>query len=153
MNEDKSGIKKERKIQIILIVVLICISLIAVIGLTYSFDANEKESFGKIISVIYSGISPRNVSNLINASEDIIIIDVRECKCNYNKGHLIDAVWDINPQNYYNTTSDLLVYDNWQDICIDFCEKLVNNTYGSIYYLEGGINEWKNVGLPTIKEN
>ena len=153
MNEDQSGIKKERKIQTILIIVLICISLIAIIGLTYSFDANETESIGQVISETYSGISPRNASNFINTSEDIIIIDVRECQCNYNKGHLIDAVWDINPLNFYNTTSDLLVYDNWQDICIDFCEQLVNNTYGSIYYLEGGITAWKNVGLPTIKVN
>ena len=153
MNEDQSSLKREKKIQTILIIVLILISIVAVLGLTYIINTNDNGQGELTITKSYSGITPRIASDLMNTSDNLVIVDVRECKCNYNKGHLIDATWEINPSNFFNTTSDLLIYDNWEDICIEFCEKLVNNTYGVIYFLEGGINAWNNAGYPTVKEN
>jgi rhodanese-related sulfurtransferase len=152
MNSNESGANKEKKIRTVLIVLLILITAISVVGLTYIYYPNDGELTDNKITVTYAGISPRNASNLINTSDNIIIVDIRECKCNYNKGHLIDAVWDINPLNFYNSTSDLLIYDNFEDICIDFCEILVNNTYGDIYYLQGGITAWQRAGYPTVRE-
>ena len=44
-----------------------------------------------------------------------------------------------------------LIYCQDGETSISFCENLVNHTYGEIYHLDGGINEWEKAGYSTIK--
>jgi rhodanese-related sulfurtransferase len=46
-------------------------------------------------------------------------------------------------------TEDLLVYSKNNVDSIEFLEKLLNQTYSDLYYLEGGINAWKLAGYPV----
>ena len=149
--EVKSTVDKERKIQVILIIAIVLISISAIIWLIFpSGTTTEHGPTEPVPTATYTGISPENASNLINSSDNIIIVDVRSCKCNYDKGHLPDATWNIDPLSFFNETRDLLIYDNNLESCIDFCNALVNNTYVAIYYLEGGINAWIRAGYPTV---
>ena len=93
---------------------------------------------------------PETASNLAADNDSIIIVDIRSCKCNYNKEHLPNAVWETDWTTFYNETKDILIYASNDFESIEFCEQLINKMYGEIYYLEGGITAWKNEGYPTI---
>lgn len=154
MEELQSTGDNEKKIQVIFIIILVAISVSAVICFTLLFESNESEDqgpTGPALTMTYNAISPSYVYNLTSSGENLVmIVDVRSCKCNYDAGHLPNATWNINPQSFYNTTNDLLIYDNTGAKSIEFCEQLVNHTYGAIYYLEGGINAWQNAGYEVV---
>jgi rhodanese-related sulfurtransferase len=141
----------EKKIQVVLIIVLVLISLSAVVSLSISFYNENKGPTIPVITVTYSGITPQSAYDLTLKDKDLLVIDVRTCKCNYNKGHLPNATWVNNPLGYYNTTSDLLIYENNETLSIEFCEQLINHTYGKLLYLEGGIKAWEDAGYPIFK--
>lgn len=145
---------KEKKIQVILITVLVIISVSAVFGFTVlslSGESNNPDTDKPDISKTYSTISADDAYSLASIGNNLTtIIDIRSCKCNYNKEHIPNAIWNINPQSFYNTTSNLIIYDNTGEKCIAFCEELVGHVYGSIYYLEGGINAWKDAGYEVV---
>ena len=144
----------EKKIQLIFIIALVAISVSAVICFVLLSGFNESENqgpSGPVFTMTYSTISSDDAYNLTSSGNDLIIIlDVRSCKCNYNSGHLANATWNTNPKIFYNQTKDLLIYDNTGAKSIEFCEQLVNHTYGAIHYLEGGINAWKNAGYEVV---
>jgi len=143
---------KEKKIQVILIIVLVAISVGAILGLTVLSETTEQGPTVPVLSTTYSGISPENASKLIESNEHFLtIIDCRNCKCNFNKDHLFNATWDIDPMSFNDTKNDLLVYDNNEEKSLEFCEQLVGHTWGAIYYLEGGIDAWKNAGYDYWK--
>jgi rhodanese-related sulfurtransferase len=144
---------KEKKIQVIFIIILVIISVSAGFGLLYIIYNEEKGPSGPIITVTFSGVSPQTAYNLTYSNKNLIILDVRTCKCNYNKGHLPNATWTTNPLLYYNTTNDLLIYENNENLSIEFCEQLVNHSYGKLLYLEGGIYGWQEAGYPIFKPN
>ena len=129
---------------------ILCTS--AIVWLTYASGIIGQGLTDPTFTTTYSGLSPTQGYTLINSSEDsIIIVDVRECQCNYNKGHIPNAIWNINPRSFYNETKDLLIYENKESLSLDFCESLKGHTYGSIYYLKGGMDAWKSANLPTEK--
>jgi hypothetical protein len=130
-------------------IILITIVLIAAIFLLY-FNIFSGQNV-KQLTTTYSGISPSNAYDLINTTKNLTIIDMRNCRCNYEKNHLHGAIWDINPSSFYNTSNDLLVYDINGTQSIDFCKRLVNNVYGRIMYLEGGIDRWIEWGYPIVE--
>ena len=98
----------------------------------------------------FTHINPDSAQTISNSKINLTIVDVRSCKCSYDKGHIPDAIWNKYPEEFYNVTNDLLIYCADGSISKTFCENLVNHTYGSIYYLEGGINAWKQAGYETI---
>lgn len=149
--EEKLTGGKEKKIQILLIIVMALICTSAIIWLTFASGIIGQGLTGTGFTTTYSGLSPTQGYELINSSEDTIIIDVRECQCNYNSGHIPNAIWNINPRSFFNETNDLLIYENKEALSLDFCESLKGHTYGAIYYLEGGMDAWKSANLPTEK--
>ena len=93
----------------------------------------------------YEWISKSDAEELIN-TQDITVIDCRGgCKsCAWRRGKLPNAIWDIHPENYYNHTKPILVYDQDGSTKVtDFCENLVNHVYSDIYALSGGFNSWR----------
>ena len=146
--EIKKG--ENKKIQVFLIIVLVIISISAAIGYTLSTETNENGPTGPFYTTTYSAMSPKDVLALIHSNETpFVIVDIRSCKCNYNSGHLPNSTWNVNPYSFYNMTEDLVVYSKNNDDSIEFLEKLLNNTYSKLYYLEGGINAWKLSGYPV----
>jgi rhodanese-related sulfurtransferase len=151
MEYNKPAKDNEKKIQVVLIIVLVVISVSAAAGLYISYENQDKGPTGPVITVTYSGISVETAYDLTVNNENLLVIDVRTCKCNYNKGHLPNATWTNNPMGYYNTTNDLLIYENNETLSIEFCEQLTNHTYGKLLYLEGGIKAWEESGYPIFK--
>ena len=142
----------EKKIQVILIIVLVVISVSSVLWLTLISGSLEQELTEPVLTTTYSSISLQDAVGLVNSSDNsTIIVDCRTCKCNYNKGHLPNATWTINPEDFYNTTRDLLVYDNHGEKSTQFCQNLTGHVYGAIYYLEGGMDAWKEGTYPVVK--
>ena len=143
----------EKKIQVILIIVLVVISVSSVLWLTLiSGLLVEQEPTEPVLTTTYSSISPQDAVGLVNSSyNSTIIVDCRTCKCNNNKGHLPNATWNINPEDFYNTTKDLLVYDNHGEKSTQFCQNLTGHVYGAIYCLDGGMDAWKEGTYPVIK--
>jgi len=158
MGEEQPN-KKERMIQIILITVLIIISASAVIGLTYTSGVfSEQLPPEPVLTQSYESISAVSAYDIINTSEEFVIVDVRPCSCNYNTEHIGDGeIFEavLPPEdnaNLINSTIDIIVYDaDGGSDAITYCERFINLTYGKICYLQGGFNTWKNEGFPTIR--
>jgi rhodanese-related sulfurtransferase len=99
------------------------------------------------ITTSYSFISPDDAHQfIVSTTHNLTIIDMRSCKCKYDGEHIPGAIWNVNPMSFYNTTNDLLVYDELGAENILFCKDLVNHTYGKILCLRGGIDAWKSAG-------
>jgi len=147
-----SLLKDNKKIKAILIIVLFLIIITASISFLLLSNNIKKGPTGPFLTTFYEAISNETAYNLIKSNETpVIIIDIRNCKCNYNSGHLPNATWNTNPISFYNLTEDLLIYSNDNSDSIEFCEQLLNNTYSRLFYLDGGYDNWKNAGYPTEK--
>jgi len=94
----------------------------------------------------YQNVSAKEAYELIQNNPNLIIVDVRGCKCSYNDEHIPNAIWDTNPRDFYGTKNDLLIYCQTGVTSVEFCEKLVGHVYGKIYNLKGGIQAWKAAG-------
>lgn len=141
----------EKKIQVILIIVLVVISVSSILWLTLISGSLDQRPSELILTTTYSSILPIDALGLVNSEDNsTIIVDCRTCKCNYNKGHLPNATWTINPEDFYNTTRNLLVYDNNGENSIKFCQNLTGHVYGAIFYLEGGMDAWKEGTYPVV---
>lgn len=99
----------------------------------------------------YQNITADEAHKLIQSNDNLIIVDVRGCKCSYNREHIPDAIWDTNPQDFYGEKKDLLIYCQTGVTSVEFCKKLVGHVYGKIYNLEGGIEAWKAAGYEVEK--
>jgi rhodanese-related sulfurtransferase len=157
MEEEQPTKDNEKKIRVILLIILIIISVISIVFLTVHGNWTEQKPIEKRYTSSYTSITAKAAYDFINTTtNNLTIIDVRNCKCNYNKGHigdipLFEAIHNNSWYDYYNTTDDLLIYDTFgNQESIEFCENLVNHTYGKILHLDGGITAWKNSGFPTI---
>ena len=144
-SNDKQKKPIEKKLSMILILIIV-IAAVFVIYFNFLSATNAKE-----FTQTFSMISPNEAFDLINNSTDgLTIVDIRPCECNYEKGHLPGSIWNINPTSFYNTTDDLIIYDQEGEISIGFCEKLVNNVYGKIMFLQGGYQKWIEKGYPVL---
>lgn len=137
--------EKGRKLKIIAVLNTVMISTILLTGCI------EEQNNENKYTTFFTNISVDNAQELINNSLNLTIVDCRGCKCSYNKEQIPNAIWDKVPEHFYNTTNDLLIYCQCGETSVEFCEKLVNHTYGAIYNLEGGIDAWKNEGYPIEK--
>ncbi len=144
--------KKGKPLEKIFLIILIVIILIAAsFFVYYNVLSDQTGSNNLVLTTSFNMISSKDAYEFINTTtKDLTIIDIRGCKCNYDKNHLLGAIWDTHPESFYNTTDDLLVYDIDGTKSIDFCERLVNKVYGKILFLQGGIDTWIALGYPVI---
>jgi hypothetical protein len=151
---------REKKITTIFIIALVIIATISTAYILIFelkiFDKQPENTEPEVTTEI-TYVTPSDAYNLIQTSNNLEILDVRSCKCSYNVERLtIKTNWTsyLSPEKYYNTTYDLLIYDDQgidssYSTATKFCEGLKNNTYNKIYMLEHGINDWKNAGYET----
>jgi len=125
--------------------VLLILFILLFIGIYFKLTGNiEYNPIDKPKTAGYETISPENVINLYKNTKNLIIIDCSQPKEVYREGHLPDAVWTSNPKIYYNKANTFLVYSNDDTIAKNFCEQLVDNVSGHIYFMPGGYEAWKN---------
>jgi len=149
MDTDQPDVKENKKLERIVTIVLVLIIVIALIFLSTDFFWANKSNLSNegTITTSYSFIFPETAYEFMkNTNHNLTIVDMRSCKCKYDGEHIPGAIWNVNPISFYNTTDDLLVYDELGVDNIGFCENLVNHTYGKILCLQGGIEAWKNAG-------
>ena len=135
------------------IIVIVAVSIISVAAWTLSTGwappptlATEQQTQPNY-TASYTAIGPEAAYELVfNYSNPLTIVDIRSCDCSYNDGHIPKAIWQTSPVTSYETTNDLLIYCDDGQLSVTFCEGLLNHTYGAIYYLDGGIETWKNAG-------
>lgn len=161
MDEEKQTTSKNKKILVILIIAIVVISASTAIGYYYwNFkDINEDQPNEPVLTTTYSALSPLEAYDLINTSEQFIVIDVRNrCPCNWDTDHIglnntFRALKRTEPEfsEFFNETSDIIIYDDGGNTAIEWGEGLVNHTYGKICYIIGGFPSWRDVySLPTI---
>lgn len=161
MDEGNRAAGQNKKILVFLIVLILAIG--TAIGFTYYFgfssEGNTNGSTEPVLTTTYSSLSPLETYDLINSSEQFIVIDVRSrCPCNWDTEHVgLNNTFralkrtDLDYSEFYNETSDIIIYDDGGTTAIEWCEGLVNHTYGKICYIEGGFPSWRDVyHLPTI---
>ena len=149
-----------KKVIIILLVIVIFSSIIIVsyIIIDQKHNLNNNNDSIPTLTTCYTNITAQKAYNIIYyENKNITIIDVPTTGITrYNESHLEDAIM-IDDQKYfpegietlYNTKNDILIYDDdGMGTGIFYCEKLINHTYGKIYYLTGGFSEWKKQGFP-----
>ena len=164
MDEEKQTNSKNKKILVFLIIAIVVISTSVAIGFTYFYwieeDGSNEGPIEIVLTSTYSALSPVEAYDLINTSEQVIIIDVRgRCPCNYDTEHIgkedsFKALKRTEPEfsEFFNETSDIIIYDDGGTTAIEWCEGLVNHTYGKICLITGGFNSWKNSGLPILTQ-
>ena len=154
MNNLESTDKKGNKIETIVTIVFVIIVAFASIyvAIPYLFTGETEVKY----TSVYKNIGPESAYNLINKTNNLIIIDCRglegcgSCQIK-SEGRLdFDFVYlNENPYIHYNTTENILVYSKDGTVAEeDYCKILVNNVYGKIYNLEGGFYAWKDAGYP-----
>jgi len=107
----------------------------------------EKEKY----TTFYTSITAKEAKNLTEKKINLVIADIRGCRCNWEEEHIPTAEWISYGPNLYNVAQDILIYCQNGSKSISFCENLLGNVYGDIYYLEGGFTAWKNAGYPVEK--
>lgn len=152
MTEEWSTVsdRKNLKTIAILLIAILCISSVTVIAL--SADNTELKPVEKQkYTTSYTSITAEKAKNLTDTNINLIITDIRGCRCNWEEGHIPTAIWQTYAPNLKNTAQDILVYCQNGNESISFCEELVGNVYGAIYHLEGGFEAWKKAGYPFDK--
>ena len=154
MVEEWETINEGKNLKLILIIVIAIIGIISIATLTLSATwAEPTQNQTTPYATTYNSITPQDAYSLVyNNSHPLTIIDVRNCDCDYEAGHIPGAIWQLNPKTFYDSTTDLLVYcQDGIEFSLSYCEKLVGHTYGAIYCLEGGIDAWENAGYRVSK--
>lgn len=145
------------KVLKVLVLIFIIISIVATVSLSADWGrlagfTKEKQTNETGYTTYFTSIRPFEAHSLLYNNFNLTIIDVRECECAYNNGHLTKAIWSNNPKDFYHSTNDLLIYcDNGTEESIIFINELINHTLGAIYHLEGGIQAWIRAGFTTIE--
>ena len=157
--EEKKGIFKNKKIQTMGIIFLVIIGFLAGAFLVISANWNQHNTIKKTLTHEYTNVSVQEAYELYNTDDNLLIIDVRGCPCQYNHGHIPGAVHisKINATSYkeiYNPDrdKDLLIYDgtsqeDLQTAAEQFCNTTYG-TYGKVYCLIDGFEAWVTNGFP-----
>jgi len=138
---------ENKSVPVFIVIITVVISMMGsvTILLAYSDVLFENQEQGSKYTTSYVDITVPEAKELIESDDSLTVIDCRGgCRpCNWNRGKLPNAVWDDNPENYYNYTTNVLVYCTDGAKSVKFCQDLVGHTFGKIYNLIGGLNEWK----------
>ncbi len=152
--------KKPRNLKYLGIIIAIIILLTSAIAIIIVMppagwqETKNNKTPQQTLTASYSNITTQTLYQKINQSENTTILDLRPCTCSYKSGHIPTA--QLPPDDItelYNNTNTIIVYD-WGGSpiadAIDYCDRLINNTHATIYYLEGGINDWINHDYPLV---
>jgi len=152
MDEAKPIKKQNKNIEIIAAVALIAILVVALSAVAYDY-IQPKPILEKKFTSFYTNVTCEQAYNLINTTKNLSVIDCRGLEgcstCQFNRGHLPDAVMNSNPTTLYNTTNDILVYSIDGENGSIFCQDLIDHVYGKIYNLEGGYDAWEIFTKPS----
>ena len=152
MAEEWSTVPNGRNLKIfpILIIFIIGIGSVAVIALSIN-DSNENINSSETKS--YTSMSVEKLNSLLYENYNLLIIDIRGCKCSWEKSHIPSAIWQPKASELYNSAIDLVIYNQNGTDSKEFCEELVGRVYCEIYYLEGGFDSWVSKGYEISKHN
>lgn len=149
MQEEIETNKKDGILNKLIAIVFICI--ITLSALYFVFPREEASTNEIEILSTVTNVTAVVASDLIHDTDELLILDVRTCKCKWRGGHIPGAIHTVIPEEFYNVTADLLIYDqNGTKESVEFSNKLVNMTKGKIYRLEKGIIAWENAGFLVI---
>lgn len=148
---------------LIIIIIVSIISFIAFNRFNQKQNLDDNNDSTSKLTTSFTNISVQDAYNLIyNQNKDILIIDVpTKGITRYNDTHIENAMW-VDDQNFfpigletlYGTKKDILIYDDDGDgIGKSYCKKLLNHTYGKIYYLIGGFSAWRAQNYPCWNWN
>ena len=152
MEEEWSIVSNGKNLKIIGILVIIIIGVGSVAAIALSVDEEDmKLPKGPDYTKTYSSITATEAKELIDANINLKIVDIRGCRCSWEKGHIPTAVWQTYSLRLYKEAQDLLIYDQNGNESEEFCESLVGNVYGAIYRLIDGIDSWINEGYEIYK--
>ena len=130
-----------------LILVMISIFLFLISGCIEEQKNNEEnQQPGNQYIKYYTNITVEDAKELINSTINLTIID---CRNQPVYEWIKISTWSKNPEEFYNYTGDILVYSQNGGFSAQFCNNLINHTFGNLYNLEGGIEAWKNKGYIT----
>lgn len=158
MEEEVQEPSKKRltKILVGIVAIIVVISVLGVTLLAGWADelitppgSEPTEPEEPTLTQTFESLNASQAYHLMNITANFTPVDIRNCKCNYNNGHLPNAIWEPDAPLMYNFSADVLVYDQDGRSSVEYCEKLVNHTYHKIYRLTGGINAWQLAGFPT----
>jgi len=131
----------------LILIVTISVLLAVIIYDVSSQLQDDKESYTDCITYV-NGTESRALIESKCSNElciRLIIVDCSGgCKPCSNSKRIPKSVWENNPKLYQNESLDILIYSSkGDDKTQAFCNGLINNVYGKIYFLEGGFNAWK----------
>lgn len=143
--------KKKKKFFMMLLILIVALTLVA-LGLTAIF---RPETFTSIINpkptTEYQSVNVSVAKQLV--LQNVTCIDVRGLEgcgpCQFNQGHLPNAITYTLPADLYNVSSDILVYSMDGTVGEQFCKDLMGHVYGKVYNLQGGWYAWSNYFEPT----
>jgi rhodanese-related sulfurtransferase len=105
-------------------------------------------------------VSPQEAADLIRDNEDnpdFIVLDVRPAE-RYAEGYIAGAInIDVNLPAFSDEVARLEKEDTYLVYCMagitsrTAIEIMQELGFKRIYFLEGGINAWKEAGLPVVK--
>lgn len=147
--------KENKKLEKIAAVALFAIIIISITYLLIFFIQKPQTNNESRYTTFFTNISADATYNLINNSIYLTIIDCRGLEgCGYcsfkNEGHIKEAELNSNAKTLYNWSEDILVYSKNGTAGASFCRELINNVYGKIYNLDGGINAWNELKYPLV---
>jgi len=154
MNKTTSAKKDFIKLDTIVIIVFVILIAFASVYVATPYFFSEPTEIRYTSS--YKNISAEAAYNLINKTNNLVIIDCRglegcgSCQIKQEGRLDFDFVFlNQNPYVHYNTSENLLIYSKNGTVGEeDFCKVLVNHVYGKIYNLDGGFYAWKESGYP-----
>jgi len=150
--------KTNKKEKTFITISVLILTILIISGLTYAFYFTEQKPNEPVFTSSYENITPVQAYELINKSRDteynLTVIDCRGLEgcssCQFNHGHLPEAVLNSNYLTLYNSTNDILVYSRDGTVGASFCENLTGHVYGKIYNLDGGYYAWSSYpNFPT----
>jgi len=155
MDEPEPVRKENNKLEKVATVALITILLISITYLVITFIQTPQQFKGITYAPYYINVTADAAYNIINNSINLTIIDCRGLEgcgsCTFkNEGHIKGAELNSNAKTLYNWPEDILVYSKDGNVGASFCQELINNVYGKIYNLDGGINAWKQLKYPLV---
>ena len=158
MPELETNKKENKKLEIFAAIALVAILVISIIYLIIFFIQTPQQSEKSVYASYFTNVTADVAYDLINYSINLTIIDCRGLEgcgtCSFkNDGHIKGATLNSNPETLYNWSEDILVYSKDGIVGANFCKDLINNVYGNIYNLDGGINSWIELKYPLVYGN
>jgi len=155
MDEPKPVKKENKKLEKLALFALVVILIVSIAYLIISFIQTPQQSEEIKYTKYYSNVTADKAFNIMNNSINLTIIDCRGLEgcgsCSFkNDGHIKGATLNSNAETLYNWSNDILVYSKDGTVGASFCEELINNVYGKIYNIEGGINAWIELEYPLV---